>query len=306
MITIDRSSTTPVHEQLTGQLRFLIASGQYQMDETLPSTRGLADEVGVSFHTVRKAYQQLETEGLLEARKGSGYVVLQHTTLSKSERMERGAATLEEALHGLVGLGLKDGEIEYLFQEQFQAVRSQQMRHKLVFAAVCQEYADICSDYIASSLQQQVVGVALDGLNQHQDADVVMTPYRHVRAVMQQLPRSDVQGVDTTLPLDVLEDVARLSEHESVGLVTHQPETIQPFLALLRERTAHNGQVIAASMQSDAKHLSSFVDDVDLVLGTPACRRRLKPLVGPDQRYLELRLMLTDNALDRLRERLPR
>lgn len=306
MITIDRSSTTPVHEQLTAQIRYLIASGQFQMDETLPSTRGLGEEVGVSFHTVRKAYQQLETEGLLEARKGSGYVVVQHTALSKSERMERGAVILEEALHGLVGLGLPDGEIEYLFQEQFQAVRSRQMRHKLVFAAACQEYADMCSAHISDALQQQLLGVPLDALGQHQDTDVVITPYRHVRAVMAQLPRSDVQGVDTTLPLDVLEDVARLAEHEAVGLVTQQPETIQPLLALLRERTAHAGQVIAASIQAEATHLSAFVADVALVLGTPACRRRLKPLVEPEQRYHELSLIVTDNALGRLRERLPR
>jgi len=306
MVSIDRSSSTPVHEQLTGQLRFLIASGRLQTDDTLPSTRGLAEEVGVSFHTVRKAYQHLEAEGLLEAHHGSGYVVLQHSPLSKSERMERGATVLEEALHGLIGLGLQDGEIEYLFQEQFQAVRRQQIQHKLVFAAVCVEYAELCGDYITSSLQQHVVGVSLDTLRQHQDTDVVITPYQHVRTVTAQLPRSDVQGVDTTLPLDVLEHVARLTEQQTIGLVTQRPETIQPLSALLRERTAFDGQIIAASMQAEASHLSSFVADVDVVLGTPACRRRLKPLVSERQRYRELSLMITDNAMDRLRERLPR
>ena len=73
MITIDRTSNIPVYEQLVEKVRYLIASGQFQIDETLPSTRTLAKQVGVSFHTVRKAYQQLEDEGWLEVRIGSGY-----------------------------------------------------------------------------------------------------------------------------------------------------------------------------------------------------------------------------------------
>ena len=47
MITLDRSSSVPVQDQLAEQLRFQIASGQYRVSETLPSTRGLARELGI-------------------------------------------------------------------------------------------------------------------------------------------------------------------------------------------------------------------------------------------------------------------
>ena len=106
MITIDRTSNVPLHEQLVEQLRFFIASGHYKIDETLPSTRTLARQVGVSFHTVRKAYQQLEQEGLLEARVGSGFKVKERVPLGKTERIERGATIVQEALQKLIGLGL--------------------------------------------------------------------------------------------------------------------------------------------------------------------------------------------------------
>ena len=52
-ITIRRTSKTPVHEQLVEQLRYLIASGHYQIDQPLPSTRVLAKQLSISFHTVR-------------------------------------------------------------------------------------------------------------------------------------------------------------------------------------------------------------------------------------------------------------
>ena len=118
MITIDRSAGTSVQEQLAGQLRYLIASGHFQVEELLPSTRALGRQLGVSFHTVRKAYQQLEQEGLVEARVGSGYRVKARQVLGKSERYERGAAIVEDALQRLIGLGLQEAELEHLIAEQ--------------------------------------------------------------------------------------------------------------------------------------------------------------------------------------------
>ena len=75
MIEIDRSSSASVKDQLVEQLRFYIANGRYKVNEDLPATRKLAEQLGISFHTVRKAYQDLVEEGVLDARKGRGYRV---------------------------------------------------------------------------------------------------------------------------------------------------------------------------------------------------------------------------------------
>ena len=160
MITIDRTSNVLVHEQLIEQLRFLIASGQFKIDETLPSTRALARQIGVSFHTVRKAYQQLEQERLLEARVGSGFRVKERVPLGKSERIERGASIVQDALQKLIGLGLQETEIEYLFHEQFEMLTGQRESHKLVFAARSREMASLCAEQIAMGLQQAIEPVS--------------------------------------------------------------------------------------------------------------------------------------------------
>ncbi len=305
MILVDRDAAATVHEQLVAQLRFQIVSGQYPAESTLPSTRELAAQVEVSFHTVRKAYQTLATEGLVEARAGKGFVVVQPTPHSKSERMERGAGILHHTLQELIGLGLEQEEINYLYQEQFQAVLNQQIRHKLVFASPHVELAELCGSSIASALQQHVEPVTLSDLAHHQDADVVITPYRHLQEATRAVPRSDVQGVEITLPLDVLERVARLGGHESMGIVTGRADTLEVVLRELRDRTGYDGQIIAASMEADTKHLTSFVGDVDLVLATPACRRRLKPLLSEAQRYEQITFGVSEPAMARLRDRIP-
>ena len=97
----------------------MIATKQFQIGELLPSTRELASQLEVSFHTVRKAYHMLADEGLISSEKGRGFTVeKQNTSLDKSERLETGAEKLRLLLEELIGYGLDESEIETLFEEQ--------------------------------------------------------------------------------------------------------------------------------------------------------------------------------------------
>ena len=76
MIELDRDAPLPLAEQLVEAMRYEIASGRYRPGSGLPSTRVMGDQLGISFHTVRKAYQRLAEEGIVDVRRGGGYVVL--------------------------------------------------------------------------------------------------------------------------------------------------------------------------------------------------------------------------------------
>lgn len=305
MITIDRTSNVPVHEQLVEQLRYLIASGQYKIDETLPSTRTLAGQIGVSFHTVRKAYQQLEQEGLLEARIGSGFRVKERILLGKSERIERGASIVQEVLQKLIGLGLQEAEVEYLFQEQLEMLTGERPGHKLVFAASYRELAALCAEQIATGLQQAIEPVTLENLSLHQDADYVLTRYAEVRTVMERLPRVDVIGVMVFLTPEALEQIARLLAHQTLGLVTRYSDAIQPLTAELRAQTGFNGQVIATSLEAGTEPLRAVTEQADLVAYTPPCRRRLLPLLASPRKHVAVAPLISRDILEHLRQTVP-
>lgn len=71
---------------IADRIRLMIATKQFQVGETLPSTRVLGKQLGTSFHTVRKAYHQLASEGLIRSEKGRGFLIMrQNTMLDKSE-----------------------------------------------------------------------------------------------------------------------------------------------------------------------------------------------------------------------------
>ncbi len=93
-----------------------------------------ATSSGISFHTVRKAYQRLAEEGSSTSGAGAATWSLERQTLSRAERLERGAGVVEDALHKLVGLGLNDDEVDYVVQEGLQFFERPGVRRALVFA----------------------------------------------------------------------------------------------------------------------------------------------------------------------------
>ena len=68
---MEHDSELPLHEQIERSLREQIRSGRLSADTCLPSTRGLAKELGVSRSTVTEAYGQLAAEGYLMTRQGA-------------------------------------------------------------------------------------------------------------------------------------------------------------------------------------------------------------------------------------------
>jgi 2-aminoadipate transaminase len=76
MFELDRSSSTPLYQQLRDQIRQRIFLGGLPAGTRLPPERTLANTLGVNRTTVVNAYRDLAAEGLLEGRVGHGTVVL--------------------------------------------------------------------------------------------------------------------------------------------------------------------------------------------------------------------------------------
>lgn len=78
-IPLDRQSETPLYQQIGTYLRQAILSGSLTADTRLPACRQLAHDLGVNRTTIENAYAELEADGLVFSRMGSGtYVLLQN------------------------------------------------------------------------------------------------------------------------------------------------------------------------------------------------------------------------------------
>ncbi|MBR6150397.1 MAG: GntR family transcriptional regulator [Lachnospiraceae bacterium] len=74
-INIQTKSGLPIYEQIERQIKELIVSGQLKEGEPLPSIRALAADVKISVITVKRAYEDLEQEGMIYSVQGKGFFV---------------------------------------------------------------------------------------------------------------------------------------------------------------------------------------------------------------------------------------
>ena len=74
-ILIRTQGTLAIYEQIVDQLKNAIVTGELKAGEALPSIRALAGELEVSVITTKRAYEELEKEGLVRAVPGKGFYV---------------------------------------------------------------------------------------------------------------------------------------------------------------------------------------------------------------------------------------
>jgi GntR family transcriptional regulator len=75
LLTVEPDGPVPIYQQIRNRIVEAIASGQQPAGSPLPSTRQLAVDLGVNFHTVNKSYDILRQEGLVRINRKSGAVI---------------------------------------------------------------------------------------------------------------------------------------------------------------------------------------------------------------------------------------
>src|SRR5262245_23944343 len=75
-IPLDRQNATPIYQQIEEYVRQSILAGSLAPETRLPAARQLAQDLGISRVTVENAYAELESDGLVSRRTGSGTYVL--------------------------------------------------------------------------------------------------------------------------------------------------------------------------------------------------------------------------------------
>ena len=88
-IVISNSSTLPIYEQLKDAIKQAIFSNELKEGEILPSVRNLANDLKISFLTVKRAYDELEKEGYKKTVQGKGsFVAPKNLELIKEEKLK--------------------------------------------------------------------------------------------------------------------------------------------------------------------------------------------------------------------------
>lgn len=115
-IQINEQSAEPLYHQIEVQLRALIVSGQLGEGTLLPSIREFAQQLKCSVITIRRVYQDLEAQGLLRTKQGTGtFVAKVDATDRDRHRLESVIQALDEAVAAARRVQCSDDELRQLF-----------------------------------------------------------------------------------------------------------------------------------------------------------------------------------------------
>ena len=100
-ILIDNKRGAPIYDQIYSQIKCQIISGALREDDMLPSIRGLAKDLRISFITTKRAYEELEKDGFIYTLPGKGcYVAPKNVELLREENLKK----IEEHIDEIVRL----------------------------------------------------------------------------------------------------------------------------------------------------------------------------------------------------------
>ena len=112
-----QNSGVPIYQQIADAFRTDILTGKYKQGEYLPSIRGLARDLKISVITTMKAYEMLQSEGLVTAVQGKGYYVnAQDSEMLKEQHMRKVEEALLEAIRAARIAGLSGQELAGMLQ----------------------------------------------------------------------------------------------------------------------------------------------------------------------------------------------
>lgn len=111
-ILIDNKSGTPIYDQIYSQIKGQIISGALKQDELLPSIRGLAKDLRISFITTKRAYEELEKEGFIYTLPAKGcYVAPKNVELLREENLKKIEEHIDEIVRLAASCNLSKQEI---------------------------------------------------------------------------------------------------------------------------------------------------------------------------------------------------
>lgn len=109
---ISQNSKVPIYQQIADSFRTDILEGRLKQGEYLPSIRGLAKELKISVITTMKAYEELESEGMVTAVQGKGYYINpQDGEMLREQHMRKVEDALMEAIKYAKIAGITDDEL---------------------------------------------------------------------------------------------------------------------------------------------------------------------------------------------------
>ena len=282
-LRVDSKSHVPVHVQLEEQIKHLVLTGGFAVGSRLPSIRALAGYLRVNRNTVARVISDLEREGYVESRRGSGVYVLEPPVAAEDlERQE----VLERVMELAAARGVPLEELGYALLARA-GVRTPE-RVPVLFAECNQPELGQYKAELEEQLPVAVEAVLLEDLAERVSKEVeppwrmAITTFYHVHEVERLMePRGlETFALLTETVLDGLRRLAELPQGTPVGVVGNSRTCTENTLRSLEG--AGLDHLGFFQIQEDDEESRARIGGAKVVVCASAVARRLPTLGLPE------------------------
>jgi GntR family transcriptional regulator len=126
IFSLNPSSGIPLYLQLMEQIKHAVETGSLREGDQLPTIRKLAEDLIMNPNTVVRAYRELEHEGVLELRHGSG-AFIKEPSGGRARLIRNAQAVVRSAVEDVMSSGLSEDELRRVFENALAQQRSKRL-----------------------------------------------------------------------------------------------------------------------------------------------------------------------------------
>ena len=129
ILHLNPASGVPLYLQLIEQVKHAIETGVLHAGEQLPSVRQIAEELLINPNTVARAYRELEHEGIVDLKHGSG-AYIRESVVERTRLMQKARMVVRSSLDRLDSIDLSEDEIRRLVESELALRRNSGQKRK--------------------------------------------------------------------------------------------------------------------------------------------------------------------------------
>lgn len=267
---INQQLDIPIYQQLVDKIRAAVKAGTLVTGAQLPTVQELSDRLGVARGTVKRAYDELEHEGIIEKIRGRGTFICQQR-LDSGSRKDRAMAAIDDLLDSLEDMGFSAGEVNIFLDLK---LRQRMEKISLLKVAVLECNPETLSQ-MAEQLREvgsiEVYSYLVDNALEYpysmaEDMDLIVTTNAHGAVLAQSLPNKEKLVRIALRPHPRgLAKIIKLRPGIRVGILSHSERFGQVLRGTCENFNHRIGQCENA-LFSQISDWESWLQDKDAVL----------------------------------------
>lgn len=289
---IDKNNKIPLYLQLKDLVKYYISTGAVKHGQQLPGVNALAKELGINFETVRKAYKEIEKEGLVSMRRGRGTLVALHgVSVQKvgpeispgSEPVNAMKSVIKKLLHA----GMSLGEIKKVIDKAFERISKGRSIQTIVFTECNLHQVKEISKLLKNYLNLNVKPVLLKNLKaevqkviegEEELAGVITTGFHihEVRNVLSYMP-VNIHVLITQMSPEAKQKLDSFGKGTSFGFICRDQESASFFEDLLRTELGEGVKLSCCFLEEESK-IKDIIKSSDVLLVSPPVFERIKKM----------------------------